>query len=407
MKIALLLKREPFGKIFEQTLTSFLDEFYKNKYKVKWFQRKLQINKNPGVSCQKWFCNPLINSIYVKGVNDKVFDSVKWEYSKNPLKPWRSVFQRFYLYLAIKTKLGPFLASYLIIISPEISNAHNILVIGGNNKIRVIDYKSKSVFVILKKGFHRKYLEREITIRQNYGYLPVPSIKQLGKTDWYSEELISGISPDRLNKESGNHVLLESTQKLHRLLTDTVIKDGLKKYTDEIILRIKNIIESMNRFDISQKRDILEYVDSIASGLKKSSYFQSDNIYTAVTHGDFQSGNILFDGSKVWILDWEHSRRRQVGNDLFVLLLMPRYPVGFACRFLNMVDNQVDSIGKRLLSNWPYLNWKNDRNRKVMLKLFLLEEIDFLLEENDNSLFYGQSFGLSPFFKELKKILEH
>ena len=150
MKIALLLKREPFGKIFEQTLTSFLDEFYKNKYKVKWFQRKLQINKNPGVSCQKWFCNPLINSIYVKGVNDKVFDSVKWEYSKNPLKPWRSVFQRFYLYLAIKTKLGPFLASYLIIISPEISNAHNILVIGGNNKIRVIDYKSKSVFVILK-----------------------------------------------------------------------------------------------------------------------------------------------------------------------------------------------------------------------------------------------------------------
>jgi len=49
-------------------------------------------------------------------------------------------------------------------------------------------------------------------------------------------------------------------------------------------------------------------------------------ILTALTHGDFQPGNILVDGDRVWLIDWEYSARRQVGYDALVYALCSRFP---------------------------------------------------------------------------------
>ena len=407
MKISLLLKREPFGEILEQSLAGFLNDFYGNGYKVKWLARNQWDNEHSQKSDQKWICNPLINSIYVKEAKYEVFYAIKWEYSKNPLKPWRSAFQRLYLQIAIKSKFGPLLASYSVMISPEISNARNMLIIGGNTKIRVIDHTNKTVFVILKRGFNKKYLEREILVRQNYGYLPIPSLKQIGTFDWYSEEYVSGISPDRLKKEIGNQILAESTQTIHKLLTDTALEEELKVYTGMRVSKITDKLENINQISDDKKRYILQIVNVIISDLKKISRYQKNKIFTAITHGDFQPGNILYDGNKTWILDWEYSRRRQIGNDLFVLILNPRNPIGFACRFLNLANNKLKEINRSLLLNWPFLNWQNESSRRISLRLYLLEEIDFLLEENDNPFFYGQTYGLNPFLNELKQIMRY
>ena len=46
MKISLLLEREPFGKIFEESFTLFLNDFTKSQHKVKWHKKKLNIQNH-------------------------------------------------------------------------------------------------------------------------------------------------------------------------------------------------------------------------------------------------------------------------------------------------------------------------------------------------------------------------
>jgi hypothetical protein len=405
MKISLLLKREPFTKILEETLSAFLSEYYGAHYTVKWFTKYQRRNIVSNSTGQRWLCNPLINSIYVEGAKDVPFDTIKHEYAINPIKPWRSLSQKLYIYLATKTKLGSVLAPYFLSISPGINNSSQMLIIGGNNKIRIIDGISKTVFVVLKRGFDKKYLEREIEIRRNFSYLPILPVIREGKTQWYSEKMIYGISPDRLSNDLGNQVLIDTSHKIHRLLTDTVQEEELRIYTSRTVSRISAKLENIKQICARKKRNILQATQTLVNELEKDANFKTDTIYTARTHGDFQAGNILYDGEKAWILDWEFSRRRQIGNDVFVLILISRNPTGFGRRFLDLLNNTPEGINKQLLNNWPFLNWENHNARRISLIVYLLEEIDFLLGENENPLFFGETLGLSPFMNELKQIL--
>jgi len=141
--------------------------------------------------------------------------------------------------------------------------------------------------------------------------------------------------------------------------------------------------------------------------LGKIADIQTAKIYTAITHGDFQAGNILYDGETAWILDWEFSKRRQIGNDIFVLILMPRNPIGFGQRFLKLLHSNPEGVNLHLLNSWPFLNWEFHDTRKISLILFLLEEIEFILEENNNPLFFEEALGLSPFMSELEHVLKN
>ena len=97
MKISTLLNREDFEYIFIKSITRFLDDIYKVNHSVKWYPKNsdAKFNKNN----QIWYCNPLINSIYVKNFNSSVFESIFGEYSFNPLNRWRTPFQKLYLNL--------------------------------------------------------------------------------------------------------------------------------------------------------------------------------------------------------------------------------------------------------------------------------------------------------------------
>ena len=112
MKISLLLKREPFDKIFEDTFASFLNDFTNSPHKVKWYPKN--INNQNTVSGQIWYCNPLINSIFVKDANPAVFDSISREYSHNPLRPWRSIIQKLYLNFSKYKLTASLMAKYII-----------------------------------------------------------------------------------------------------------------------------------------------------------------------------------------------------------------------------------------------------------------------------------------------------
>jgi thiamine kinase-like enzyme len=401
MKISYLIDREPFDKIFEETFSLFLDNFIDHSHTVKWHP-KSHYNKKSSLT-QLWYCNPLINSIFVKGANPSVFNSISGEYANNPLKPWRSLIQRLYLGLAKFKFTAPLLSKYAIYITPPIEDAKNKLIIGGNTKIRLIDFANRKVYVILKNGFDKKYLDKEIYVRTNFPNLPIPKIHTYGNNGlWYSEEYISGKSPDRVSGNKGHDALLKAIQYLHKMLNETKKREALTEYVACLQDRIYKNIDQISRIDTSVKDKISDLVSTIVTHLDKSSYH---DICTAYCHGDFQQGNVLCDGDKIWILDWEYSGKKQIGYDLFVLLLKSRVSKGFSNRFINWMKNNAVDEYKELINCWPEIKLNMEAIKEIYLLLFLLEELDFHLSENDNNLFWGISIGLNDFYKELEKIV--
>ena len=71
MKISLLLKREPFQEIFIKSLTIFLKSYLSNDFRIKWHKNTFKNRKN--CSGQIWYCNSLINSIFVKEAKPEIF----------------------------------------------------------------------------------------------------------------------------------------------------------------------------------------------------------------------------------------------------------------------------------------------------------------------------------------------
>jgi len=376
----------------------FLNEFIKSPHIVSWKTKKC--DKRSSNSGQRWYCNPLINSIFTNGANHAIFESINGEYTNNPIKPWRSKLQRLYLFLSQNMITAPLLSEYTIYISPHIKDSRNKLIIGGNTKIRMIDVTEGRVYVILKSGFATKYIEREIYARSNFKYLSIPKIYQIGNNaNWYSEEYITGSSPNRLDSSNGREALKHVIVGIHKMLNDTKSIQSLSRYILELENRILTGIRHITFLDDEYRQKFIEFTKQLSKELIKSS---DRNITTAYCHGDFHQGNIMCDGTKNWILDWENSGHKQIGYDLLILLVESRIPNGFFTRFSKLINNQFDSNQWELVNNWPNINWNNKESKEIMLLLFLLEELEFYVSENTNKLFFSNPKVLIDRYIELE-----
>ncbi len=402
MKISVLLEREPFEKIFEKTLALFLEDHLNKPHIVSWRSKKI-VSRDIKFS-QKWLCNPLINSIFVKGSNQNIFNSINGEYATNPMKPWRSRFQRFYLNLSQNKITSSILSKYRIIISPPLKDPKSKLIIGGNNKIRLIDLAENRVYVILKNGFDKKYIDKELYVRENFKYLDIPKIYNKGNNAiWYSEEYIKGISPNRISSDSDNNSLNKVIMGIHKMLVDNKVSQPLSEYLSELKQRVLSGLKDINYLKFEDKLYVTEVSKKILNELDK---YSSNIITTSYCHGDFHQGNILCEGDKNWILDWENSGQKQIGYDLIILLLESRIVNGFYMRFSKLLNNQFNSFQMNIINNWPELNWKNKEFKKMSLLLFLIEEIDFHITGNTNPLFFNNSNKIIERFNEIKKCFE-
>ena len=259
MKISVLKNREPFDKILISTLNLFFNSLYNEKYKIK-LSSKFSLTKNNDMN-QVWYCNTLINSIFMYNVNYDVFSSINGEYSFNPNKPFKSFFQKVYLKLSQTKYFNILLSHYTYIINPAIENGRNKLIIGGNKKIRIIDIEKKEVFVVLKKDFDKIYIQREIFIRKNFSFISTPKIIQNHNNNfWYSEEYVSGIPPNRLKKSKFKIILDKIISELIMLREKTKKTTYIEEYLSSLNSKFNNDLEKTLLFSDSKKNEIVPAV---------------------------------------------------------------------------------------------------------------------------------------------------
>ena len=402
MKISTLLNREPFPKLFEKTMILFLDDFYGLNHSVKWsnkFNSAEFFEKS-----QFWYCNPAINSVFVKNANPTIFNSINGEYSYNPLRPWRSLLQKIYLFFSQKKLTSVLLASHKIYISPPIDDSKNKLIIGGNTKIRLIDISQKKVYVILKDGFDKKYINKEIYVRNNFPYLPIPKITELGNNNlWYCEEYVIGTPPNRILINKRNTIITSAVQDIHKMLNETKKDISINKYVSTLNEQINLQLKSPVFAGTDVKKKILNISNIITEFIIKD---PQEFITTAYCHGDLHEGNILSNGEKYWILDWENSGQNQICYDLFLLLIGSRIEKILKINFFKILNNDLDDEQLKLINNWPEVNLSKINTRKVYLIIFLLEDLIFHIDEKNNQVFYKAPLTLSNRCSEIQLILD-
>lgn|GEM_PF-4902584 len=66
---------------------------------------------------------------------------------------------------------------------------------------------------------------------------------------------------------------------------------------------------------------MLQLVSECIHFARKLAQQAAGKLITAVTHGDFEPGNIIANGDRYWLTDWEYSDRRQAAYDGLVYVL--------------------------------------------------------------------------------------
>ena len=349
-------------------MQAFLLETTGVDHSVIWSKRN---PKNTYSTYQYWLCNSHINSIFVKNVNRKVFESINGEYKKNALKPWRNAFQAIYLKMAQNGLLAPKFSDYNVYFYPHIISPSEKLILGGNAKIRLINIAERQVFVILKKGFDKKYIDKELHIRDTYQFLSTTKVldRSMGG-GWYCENYVEGVPLNILGYEKRSIIINSILNEMVRIYEKTKIRDRTSVYLQSLESSTMKYIKELSIDTQIEKRVVLS-IKMILSLLIYSIDSEIDIVYC---HGDLHMGNILSDGNNYWIMDWEHSGRMNISYDLITLLLGSRVGKNYPKRFLRLYNN-INDYHVINFSRCSNVNWQNKDVRKKHLLIYLLEDL--------------------------------
>lgn len=412
MRISLLLEREPFGSIFEETISAFFCDYFEQDYKVKWCQgdSKIEIAKLKDET-QIWKCNPQLNAIFVPGAEKIIFEPIVREFSYTSIW-WRKPFQYLYVKTAAHGVRGKYFTKINIKISPIVPDAKDLLIVGGNHKLRLLDHKRKKCFVILKKGFNSNFYERELKMRRlaHNLKLPVPSILEEVSSDikWYAEEYVIGTPINRLKESKRSRFILGECIKALQILGEHTREEiEVENYVEKLSESIKSNVISNHLLIEGEQVRLLDYLDKIRNFIVELSLNYIKKINTVIVHGDFQPANIIINNDCYWMIDWEYSCRRQAEYDKLVYLLESRFPGGLAQRLKNLLKDD------RMWADPALCKWSGTgigkmsfRNKRLILAIFLLEELSLRMEENSNPMFKKLGSGFYDFINEFPKALE-
>ncbi len=406
MRISVLQQREPFGAILEETLAEFCRQVLNRPATVQWREHFNPIAKQ-ATNGQLWLCNPYLNAIFVPQANRAIFDPIRREFARSVVA-WRRLAQCAYVYTSLSRAGASLTAQASLCIAPGLPNAEQLLIIPGNHKIRVLDYETKSVYGIVKQGFSADFMQREVEARrmaETLG-LPVPALVQVGATGlWFKERYLSGTPINRLanatERQAGERAAMVALQ---RLVEATAREEPVEEYVARQADVVRTLISASHLLTQEQRNTLLAALGQIQNLVAAQQQALGGRLLTALTHGDFQPGNILLNQDGTWLIDWEYSARRQIAYDALVFALGARSPHGLAQRIHALLLGQA-SDGNTLLDGWPGLDWHDRQARRIYLAIFLLEELALHMQENANSLFLCSGLGFQSLQRELMKLL--
>ncbi len=402
MKIAELIQREPFGEILERTLTHYLRGRYRLDARLTWCQ-----GRSPGrAGEQLWRCLPQLNVLFAPDVRAETFEVIRREFSYTPVR-WRRWPQKLLVdWLTIPT-VAHRMARFTLAVSPALEDTAHLLWLGGNNRLRLVDVARRRIVFVLKRGFDPQTMRREIEVRREAHSLPIPPIDQVAEDGtWFEGPLIAGRPLNRLRDPDTVRCLAdEALCLLWRWSAYTRREQPAADYVAHLADRVRQWVNGGPAWDPPTRQQVESWLGCIQEVVQRLSHKAGSTLDTAIGHGDLQPGNILYDGGQIWLTDWEYSERRQWAYDALTFWLDSRFAPGLADRMARMLECPAWVQNRPVVAGW--LNWSklSIERRKLMLVIFLLEELAWRARENANPYFHRLDAGWQAYAGELETAL--
>lgn len=406
MKIEQLLQREPFGDIIEKTLSKFLSEHFGAPHQVKWKSSGIMsmfASNSASADSDIFFCNPYLNIIYPEYAGSLVFKFIRDNYLQTPFRH-RRLMQKTYVTLATSRPTARFFTTHKLEILPRLPESANLVILGGNNRIRLIDLVRMRSWDILKSGFDPEYMAAELKARRATGEWPFPRLYATGEDGaWFESEHVPAVSINRL--ASGADDLAPLTQAFRLLgkwLDQSRTSSLVSEYADGITAKLHSLCNRKDFNNSNCSATVRVFLDQATLLLQLFRKDVSLTIDLADGHGDFQPGNILVDKTeKIWIVDWEHAEQRQLAYDYLVFGLRSRFPTGLSGRIQEALFDPETVLSKLPAVHERFrLSIKDAKIRPVILLIFLCEELLWNIRENSNPLFFKSSGALPIMLEE-------
>lgn len=405
MKISLLLAREPFPEIFEETMERHLAEVTGIPCRVRWRQRSRLERVAHQPRPKEWLCNPLMNAIFAPSARGAVLALPRRWYGRGPSLA-RTVAQSVYVRAATFPIARSALAGPAILIDPPPANASSVLIAGGNTRLRLFDFARGEATTILKSRFDGSFVSADLQVRAAHSWLPAPEVlRVLDGGRAYVEPILSCSTAAHLtNWQTRQRVLDVALEACDRLGHETTQSVPGKTYLRGILERCLERAEYLG----ARERLIAERVARWTSRAKGVAELIGDQASFKVeigrSHGDLSLGNILADGDNVHLIDWERTGIRIRGFDAITLALASRSkPEGLTQRARQLVaaggETDAAAVKARLA-----LTGDDSKQTEAKLFIYLAEELLFHLEENSPLPIMPPSLGLSRLMSELETL---
>lgn len=401
MRISLLLPREPFGPVLEQTLARFWSEQHGQPYAVQW-----RMGRASAAAAQTWLANIYLNAIFTPDADQASFEPIRREFARSTVW-WKRPAQRVYTTLALSQAAAGWLAQARLAVTPAVPQAHNKLLVAGNHKMRLLDRRAGAAYGILKAGFRPDTMQRELSARQaaRAAATPAPALLEVaGDRSWYCEQYVSGTPLNRLpSRAAAQAGAAQAAAGLQRLLAATAHSQDAASYADRLRRAIERLAAASRLLSDAQRTAIAD----LANALAAPGAAPDGPVTLATTHGDFQPANILAGDDGVWLIDWEYSAVRQASYDALVLALGSRSPQGLGERLRLFVEQGWPKKALATPAGWPGLHVETRAGRRQHARLFTLEELALRLDEASEPLLTRLDPGLDVLLAESARWLEH
>jgi len=398
LKLQTLLLREDFIKIFKKTFEEYLLNNFGWEGEVNWIPKSERTKRN------FFWLNQRLNLIYPNNLNRYFLDPFKKEfvYHKNPI---RHLLQNLYVKLATYFTFESFFSTAVIEIEPWVKEIENFCIIPGNHSIRIINFRTNSCDVILKKGFNPKFIDNEIKIRSKIIHPSVPKLIDYDiKKSYFTEEKIGGLPLNRLGSQKQRSLAFgDSLDCLSKLYSKTRNTVDLQEWLFVLIDKLSSLESDLCDHKSGELwSDISNISSKLKSIIEKNGNVE---ITTTITHGDFQPANIIYNkrSAKTYLIDWEYSGRRYEPYDYYVFCYQTRFPRGLAKR-LKKINIYFENFNTSSLS---FRNFIDTNLNKSMLALLLFEDFLVRLEELYVPTDADKNLGLMIFINEVKHYLTY
>ena len=401
MRMSELLVRESFGILLVEALT----RFYKKDGQcidIRWIEGRPNIGDLEKKGYQPWIGNIYTNALFRPDCKKIVYEPLSREFSRS-LIWWKRLFQKAYIMAAFSKQFSKYLCQNGIAIKTEIPDSQYKVIIPGNHKIRILDFKNNICYSVMKNGYPKENFLKEIELRRQIeSYrIPVPKIIGNDKINLImTEAIVVGTPLNRLPLKLRNSFYLQARAALNILLQNTKRIVGCTDYVNKLDYEFCKLLSNSKNLNES----LLNVIGVLKVSILKTLEEYKDNyIMIGLSHGDFQAANILCADNQVLLIDWEYADFRQYGFDYLMYNLETRSPFKLSQRLRCIVLNELSD--DECISYFGTI--MSQKQIVFRLFLFMFEELVIRMYENSFTFINTPDSGLMIYVNEMVEFFRY